>query len=93
MTRYELVQYGHVIQWKLSDKTLEELQHERRINELAHHLVPAQWRVAADQRSLVEMMERRLTEIIEENGFQEMADGFQQAIDMVKEHLKGTADE
>ena len=43
--------------------------------------------VDMDTKTLLEKMEEGLQVIIEENGFQEMADGFCQAVDIVKEHF------
>ncbi len=40
-------------------------------------------------KKLLEELEREKKKIIEENGYSEMADGFDQAYDIIKKHLKG----
>ena len=40
------------------------------------------------KKILIKSMEEKLAKIIKEEGYQEMADGFQQALDMVKESFE-----
>lgn len=37
---------------------------------------------------LIQVLESKLRDIIDENGYQEMADGFKQALIIVKKHIK-----
>lgn len=51
------------------------------------HGADCEWLKIKKRKNLIERMEKRLAKIIEEEGNQEMADGFSQALEMVKECL------
>ena len=44
-------------------------------------------------RKLIDKLQKRLDEIIETDGFQELADGFEQAMNIVREHFKEFSEE